>query len=88
MERRCKIQLRFQVRTYDIDYAGIVSNIVYIRWLEDLRLALLDQHVPLESFVTGLFPGLAPPLPLHVSLPAQYSHHVWGDGYGAATRRD
>jgi acyl-CoA thioester hydrolase len=30
------------IRTYDIDFAGIVSNIVFIRWLEDLRLALLD----------------------------------------------
>jgi acyl-CoA thioester hydrolase len=35
------------IRTYDIDFAGIVSNIVFIRWLEDLRLALLDQAYPL-----------------------------------------
>ena len=35
------------IRTYDIDFAGIVSNIVFIRWLEDLRLALLDQTYPL-----------------------------------------
>jgi acyl-CoA thioester hydrolase len=27
----------FPVMTYDVDFAGIVSNIVYIRWLEDLR---------------------------------------------------
>ena len=26
------------IRTYDIDFARIVSNIVFIRWLEDLRL--------------------------------------------------
>ena len=35
------------IRTYDIDFAGIVSNIVFIRWLEDLRLALLDRVYPL-----------------------------------------
>src|ERR1700736_2752697 len=35
------------IRTYDIDFAGIVSNIVFIRWLEDLRLGLLDQSYPL-----------------------------------------
>src|ERR1700737_879853 len=35
------------IRTYDIDFAGIVSNIVFIRWLEDLRLALLDHAYPL-----------------------------------------
>jgi acyl-CoA thioester hydrolase len=35
------------IRTYDIDFAGIVSNIVFVRWLEDLRLALMDQAYPL-----------------------------------------
>ena len=30
------------VRTYDIDSAGIVSNIVYVRWLEDLRSEMLE----------------------------------------------
>jgi acyl-CoA thioester hydrolase len=37
----------FPIRTYDIDFAGIVSNIVFIRWLEDLRLGLLEQAYPL-----------------------------------------
>jgi acyl-CoA thioester hydrolase len=36
-----------RVQTYDIDFAGIVSNIVFIRWLEDLRLGLMDQAYPL-----------------------------------------
>ena len=35
------------IRTYDIDSAGIVSNIVFVRWLEDLRLGMLDQAYPL-----------------------------------------
>lgn len=35
------------VRTYDIDFAGVVSNIVYIRWLEDLRLAMLEEAYPI-----------------------------------------
>jgi acyl-CoA thioester hydrolase len=35
------------IRTYDIDFAGIVSNIVFIRWLEDLRLELMDRAYPL-----------------------------------------
>ena len=35
------------VKTYDIDFAGIVSNIVYVRWLEDLRLAMMDESYPL-----------------------------------------
>jgi acyl-CoA thioester hydrolase len=45
------------IRTYDIDFAGIVSNIVFIRWLEDLRLGLLDQAYPL---IQALAEGVAP----------------------------
>jgi acyl-CoA thioester hydrolase len=50
-------ELPLRVRTYDIDFAGIVSNIVFIRWLEDLRLALMDQAYPL---VRALSDDVAP----------------------------
>lgn len=43
------VELPFKAKTYDIDYAGIVHNSVYIRWLEDLRLKILDEHYPLEK---------------------------------------
>jgi acyl-CoA thioester hydrolase len=39
------------VRTYDVDFAGIVHNLVYIRWLEDLRLDLLRPHLPMEQML-------------------------------------
>lgn len=42
------VELPLRVKTYDIDFAGHVSNIVYIRWLEDLWLKLLDEYFPLE----------------------------------------
>jgi acyl-CoA thioester hydrolase len=45
------------IRTYDIDFAGIVSNIVFIRWLEDLRLGLMDRAYPL---VRALAEDVAP----------------------------
>jgi acyl-CoA thioester hydrolase len=41
------IERALPVRTYDIDFAGVVSNIVYIRWLEDLRLAMLEEAYPI-----------------------------------------
>ena len=37
------VQHSFRVMTYDIDFAGIVSNISYIRWLEDLRNLFAEQ---------------------------------------------
>lgn len=45
------------VRTYDIDFAGIVSNIVFIRWLEDLRCEILVSHLSIEEQLQS---GIAP----------------------------
>jgi len=42
------VALPFPPRTYDIDFAGVVNNIVYIRWLEDLRLALMADVYPVD----------------------------------------
>jgi acyl-CoA thioester hydrolase len=42
------VERAFPVRTYDIDFAGVVNNIVYIRWLEDLRLALMEEVYPID----------------------------------------
>jgi acyl-CoA thioester hydrolase len=58
--RPLEVELELRVGTYDIDFAGVVSNIVYIRWLEDLRLKLLDEFLPLqEQIENGLSPILA-----------------------------
>ncbi len=43
------VELTFRAKTYDVDYAGIVHNAVYIRWLEDLRLKIMDEHYQLED---------------------------------------
>ncbi len=47
--RPLEVEIPIKVKTYDIDFAGVVSNIVYIRWLEDLRVKFLDVHLPLEK---------------------------------------
>lgn len=58
--RPLEVVLQIPVKTYDIDFAGIVSNIVYIRWLEDLRLKFLDQHCQIEQqLAQGYAPILA-----------------------------
>lgn len=50
--RPLQVEVSFVVKTYDVDYARIVHNSVYIRWLEDLRLQLLQEHLPLEDQFT------------------------------------
>jgi acyl-CoA thioester hydrolase len=53
------IQHDFRVMTYDIDFAGIVSNISYIRWLEDLRNLFAEQTLSLgEALQRGIAPTL------------------------------
>jgi acyl-CoA thioester hydrolase len=50
----------FKVYAYDIDIMGIVSNIVYIRWFEDLRTKFLDENFPYEKMIqSGGSPILA-----------------------------
>lgn len=49
LTRPLEVEIPIKVKTYDIDFAGVVSNIVYIRWLEDLRVKFLDVHLPLEE---------------------------------------
>jgi acyl-CoA thioester hydrolase len=44
-------EIPFTVSTYDIDVAGHVNNIVYIRWLEDLRNKLFSLIQPLEKLI-------------------------------------
>lgn len=59
-ERILEITMPIKVRTYDIDSAGHVSNIVYFRWLEDMRLELLEKFFPLSSLVAlGVTPVIA-----------------------------
>jgi acyl-CoA thioester hydrolase len=54
------VERPIRVHGYDIDFVGVVSNIVYVRWLEDMRTALLDEHCPLSGFLAeGLSPIIA-----------------------------
>jgi acyl-CoA thioester hydrolase len=45
------IVTNIEVKTYDIDIAGHVNNLVYVRWLEDLRNELFSQIYPLEKLI-------------------------------------
>ncbi|MFN6485065.1 MULTISPECIES: thioesterase family protein [unclassified Nostoc] len=60
LHRPLEVVLAIPVKTYDIDFMGIVSNIVYVRWLEDLRLKFLDEHWQLNQQIEqGYTPILA-----------------------------
>jgi acyl-CoA thioester hydrolase len=43
------VELEIKIKAYDIDVMGIVSNIVYVRWFEDLRTLFLIHFYPLRK---------------------------------------
>ena len=45
-------QLTFTPKTYEIDFSGVLSNLVHVKWLEDLRLAMLERYLPLQDLIT------------------------------------
>ena len=55
--RPFEVSLSLPVRTYDIDMLSIVHNRVYIRWLEDLRMQVLAEYLPLQPLVEA---GISP----------------------------
>jgi len=59
IHRPLEVEFVLPVRSYDTDFVGIVNNTVYVRWLEDLRLKLLDEHLPLKQQIEQ---GYAPVL--------------------------
>ena len=63
-KRPLLIERPIVVRTYDIDFANIVHNIVYFRWLEDLRSEILADVLPIDEILTT---GISP-------IPVSYTH--------------
>ena len=57
--RLLEVTIPITIRTYQIDFAGIVSNTVYVQWLEDLRMKFLEEHFPLPLQLSA---GYAPAL--------------------------
>ena len=58
-QRALLIERPIVVRTDDIDFANIVHNIVYLRWLEDLRSDILVDVLPIDEILaTGISPIL------------------------------
>ena len=87
--RRFETKMTVKVATYDIDFAGHVSNIVYFRWLEDLLLQLLEENFPLEELMSQGY------MPILASSSIEYKRaiklfhrpvgHMWIERLGAAS---
>ncbi|MEM8890121.1 MAG: thioesterase family protein [Bacteroidota bacterium] len=45
------VEMPIRIYGYDIDVMGIVSNLVYVRWFEDLRTEFLARYWPYEQML-------------------------------------
>lgn len=51
IERPMMIDETIKIKAYEIDSMGIVSNIVYVKWFEDLRHVFLDKYYPYNEMM-------------------------------------
>ena len=52
-----KTTLPIRIKAYEIDAMGVVSNIVYVKWLEDARHAFLEKYFSYDKMIeTGISP--------------------------------
>ena len=73
------ITIDFEVKTYDIDFAGVVSNLVYLRWLEDLRMAYLSSAMSLEDLVSRQFYPTLVHTSINYRAAVRFPDHVLGE---------
>ncbi|HSM56077.1 MAG TPA: thioesterase family protein [Candidatus Sulfomarinibacteraceae bacterium] len=72
------MELTFTVKTYDIDFANIVHNAVYIRWLEDLRQQILVDHMPIEEMLAQQISPILTRTEIDYRRPVQFGDEVSG----------
>jgi len=72
------VSIPIQVMTYDIDYAQIVHNAVYIRWLEDLRTALISDTYRIEELLADSISPILTKTEIEYRLPVRFGDDVTG----------
>jgi len=77
-KRTLNIDLPITVKTYDIDFMGIVSNISYVRWMEDLRLHFLEVHYPLQKLMAELIVPVLSHMHIDYKRPIRMHDEVMG----------
>ena len=73
------VTLPITPKTYDIDFAAIVHNMVYIRWLEDLRTELLlASGYPIEQMLADGFTPILTKTEVAYQWPVRFGDSVTG----------
>ncbi len=76
-----KIQMEFNPKTYEIDFSGVLSNIVYVKWMEDLRLAMLAKYLPLRNLMENEMAPMIMSTEIHYKSPVVLFDTVLGEAW-------
>lgn len=76
--RPLEISMNIEVKPYDIDFMCIVSNITYVRWIEDLRMEFLKTHYPLDQLMRDGHVPIIQSIALNYRRPVRMMDNVTG----------
>ncbi len=79
-ERKMEVSLPIKVKSYEIDVMGIVSNINYIKYFEDIRTEFLDRYYPYDEMVRE---GISPIL-MHTEIDYKFPLTIYDKPVGTA----
>ncbi|MDC7123978.1 MAG: thioesterase family protein [Spirochaetales bacterium] len=58
-ERKLEVEIDIHIKGYEIDVMGIVSNINYLKYFEDIRTEFLERYYPFDEMMKiGISPIL------------------------------
>lgn len=72
------VEMEIGIKAYDIDAMGIVSNIVYIRWFEDLRHLFLEKYFPYDEMIATNISPILIKTEIHYKVPLTIHDHPKG----------
>ncbi len=72
------IEHPIRVKAYDIDAMGIVSNIVYVRWFEDLRMESLESYFPYAEMMESDFSPILAKTEIEYKYPVRINDKLIG----------
>lgn len=81
-----EVCIELPVRAYDVDFQGVVNNLVYVRWLEDLRFALLGRYMPLAEQVGKGFAPILASTQIEYKSPIRFGDRVVGRVWATEAR--
>ena len=79
--RALLVEQPITVKAYDIDAMGIVSNIVYIRWFEDLRTEALERSYPYAQMMALDISPILAKTEVEYKYPVRLSDRITGIGW-------